>query len=195
MLLSDVLRLTRAEDSVFDLKGETIFRPRAFYWALEYITKVRLQRGLIADSIPESLVANQTHVATLDGEQLPPRGRRVLAEHYLQVGYLRVAAERVRCVPDAPTRFTIGVPGVYRVVEDRSAAPPADGAPAGAALDTSRVEVDDEEVGSGRYLGPGPHELRASTCNVPLVVVWAPAVERGFLPVAAADQEVAWDKR
>ena len=188
MFLADVLRLTRPEDSIFDLKGETVFRRRAFYWGLEYITKVRLQRGLIADSIPEALVAHETHVATLDCGQLPRRGRRFLAAHYVQVGYLRVAGERVRCVPDAPTPFTIGVPGVYRVVEDRGAAALADGVQPGA----SRVEVDDEEVGSGRFLAPGSHALRAPACSAPLVVVWAPAVERGFLPVSVEGQEVAW---
>jgi hypothetical protein len=195
--LADVLRLTRPEDSVFDMKGETIFRPRAFFWGLEYITKVRLERGLIADSIPEMLVAHETHVATLDCGQLPPRGRRFLAEHYVPVGSLRVAGQRVRCVPDRPTRFIIGVPGVYRVVEDRSAPTPADagaGAPSAGALDTSRVEVDDEEVGSGRFLSAGSHELRASACSAPLVVVWAPAVERGFLPVATSGEEVAWHR-
>ena len=188
MFLADVLRLTRPEDSIFDLKGETVFRRRAFYWGLEYITKVRLQRGLIADSIPEALVAHETHVATLDCGQLPRRGRRFLAAHYVQVGYLRVAGERVRCVPDEPTPFTIGVPGVYRVVEDRGAAALADGVPRGA----SRVEVDDEEVGSGRFLAPGSLALRAPACSAPLVVVWAPAVERGFLPVSVEGQEVAW---
>ncbi len=193
--LADVLRLTRPEDSIFDLKGETIFRRRSFYWVLEYITKVRLQRGLIADSIPEALIAHETHVATLDYAQLPPRGRHFLAEHYVPVGYLRVSGARVRCVPDRPMDFTIGVPGVYRVVAERGASAVAEGGsggPSGGALDTSRVEVDDEQVGSGRFLTAGSHQLRAPACRAPLVVLWAPAVERGFLPVTTPGEEVAW---
>src|SRR5207244_6999766 len=46
-LLADVCRLTEPGDLILDLKGETVFRRRPFYYALEGITRERIERGLI----------------------------------------------------------------------------------------------------------------------------------------------------
>jgi len=83
-LVADVLQLTRPGDYVMDLKGETVFRPRPFFYALEALTRERLERGLLADTIPERLIATATHVAVLDSDRLPPRAREFLREHYFR---------------------------------------------------------------------------------------------------------------
>ncbi|MBI3303378.1 MAG: hypothetical protein HYZ72_15040 [Deltaproteobacteria bacterium] len=53
-------------DLILDVKGETVFRPRPFYYALEGITRERIKQGLIADSIPEHLIATRTCIAVAD---------------------------------------------------------------------------------------------------------------------------------
>ena len=37
--LADVLRLSRPQEYVMDLKGETVFRRRPFYYTIEAVTK------------------------------------------------------------------------------------------------------------------------------------------------------------
>ena len=45
--LADVLAITAVRDTVMDDKGAAIFRMRPFYFALEGITRARIERGLI----------------------------------------------------------------------------------------------------------------------------------------------------
>ena len=66
LLLADVLRLTDPSDTIMDLKGETVFRDRPFYYVLEIVTLARMQLGVIPDTIPEALVAHRTCVAAAD---------------------------------------------------------------------------------------------------------------------------------
>src|SRR5439155_1147023 len=65
-LLAEVLQLTQSTDPVVDVKGETVFRPRSSYYVLEDITRARISQGLLADDIPERLVATCTCVAAAD---------------------------------------------------------------------------------------------------------------------------------
>jgi hypothetical protein len=71
-LLADVLRLTRPHEYVMDLKGETVFRRRPFYYTIEAVTKARLRQGWLADTIPERLIATRTRVV-VDARGFPPR--------------------------------------------------------------------------------------------------------------------------
>ena len=185
--VDDVLRLTRPGDPVFDLKGETIFRRRASYWVFEYITKARLDRGLIADTVPEELIATATHVVIPDCHQLTPRTRQFLSDHYVSVGRLRVAGARLACAEDAPRRFEVAIPGSYRLIEKPAGATGTDDA-----TGPPRFEVDGEDANGARLLAPGSHELRTRGCHGSVVLVWAPAVERGFSPVVDPAPEVAW---
>ncbi len=177
-LLGDVLRLTRASDTIMDLKGETVFRDRPFFWVLEALTRERMRVGQIADTIPEDLVARRTCVAVLDTSRLPPRGREFLRDNYVPVGRLRVAGRVL--APAAPSRrtitFDVSVPAPYTVVADgRSVAGWLDGRRAGDAV----------------LLGAGRHRLRIAPTAAPVTLVWAPAVERGFVPFAPGGQTLA----
>jgi len=177
--VADVLQLTRPGDMVFDCKGESIFRPRPFYWAFERLTKTRLDRGLIADTIPETLVATATHVVVHDIHDLSSRTRRFLDEHYLSVGRLRVAGQPLPCANDAPGRFEVTIRGRYRMIPSVGA-PTADAAP-GMPRETTVTEIDGVPS-DDRFLAPGPHEFRTRSCDHGMLVVWAPALERGFVP-------------
>src|SRR5262249_4248891 len=64
LYLSEVLRLTHPGESLMDLKGESIFRSRPFYYALEALTQARLVRGQIRDDIAARLVTSRTTVVS-----------------------------------------------------------------------------------------------------------------------------------
>jgi hypothetical protein len=169
-LLADVLRLTRPGDPIMDLKGETIFRSRPFYYALESLTLERLRLGTIADTIPERLIATRTCVAVEDSARFPPRARTFLLDNYVSVGQLRVVGHALTESPSAPASeiaFDVTVPAAYAIVSPNGT---ADG------------DLDGEDYAGARFLEPGPHVFRTRSTDERLALVWAPAVERGFSP-------------
>src|SRR5204863_340685 len=66
-MIRQVLRLTRPGESLMDIKGETIFRRRPSYHIFEFITRNQMLRGMIADTVPEDVVAKRCYVAQADG--------------------------------------------------------------------------------------------------------------------------------
>jgi hypothetical protein len=169
-LLAETLQLTQPSDPVMDLKGESVFRRRPFFYVLEGITKARIKRGLLNDSIPEALVATHTCVAVADSDQLPPRARAFLRENYVPVGHLRVAGRVLSMAAhgDEPTiMFEVRIPASYAVIT-------AQGEASG--------WLDDSPYQGPRFLAPGHHTYRPALGEDTLAVVWAQAVERGFTP-------------
>jgi len=175
-LLAEVLRLTKPSDRIMDLKGETVFRQRPFYYGLEIMTKKRIRLGLIADTIPERLIASRTCVAVADSNKFPPRARSFLKDNYLSVGNLRVVgrfftpseSEKI------PTfTFDVQIPARYVIVCDS-------GKTAG--------WLDGIPYVSARFLAPGLHQFRASSMGGRLALVWAQAVEQGFSPFKLRSQ-------
>jgi len=169
-LLADVLRLTQPSDLIMDTKGETVFRPRSFYYVLEGITLARIRRGLIVDDIAERLIATRTCIAVADSFRFPLRARTFLRENYLPVGRLRVAGRLLTPsasdgLPSFP--FDVRIPARYAIVAENG----------GAAgwLDSTPYE-------GARFLASGHHEFRSSSDGGRFALVWAQAVERGFSP-------------
>jgi hypothetical protein len=162
--LAEVLRLTDAGDDVMDAKGESIYRRRPFYYALESVTLARMRLGLIPDTIVERLVETRTMVAQtnkLAGDTLA-----FVEQHYLPVSsHWRVAGARLPAVPaGAVVEFTIGVPGRYAVVARNGA---------GGVLDGARYDGPRElDAGVHRFVPDAPLERG--------IVLWAQAFERGF---------------
>lgn len=171
-LLTDVLRLTKPEDSVVDLKGETVFRPRASYYVLEGITRTRIKYGLLTDDIPERLIAARTCVAVGDDDRFPAVTRAFLQDNYLSVGSLRVAGHWL----DTPTpgnesaSLTITIPARYVIVAEHG---------------TVTGWLDGTPYDGARTLTPGRHEFRSTAESGRLAVIWAQAAERGFSPFGA----------
>jgi hypothetical protein len=169
VLVADTLRLTNPTDPVLDLKGDTIFRSRPFFYALEGLTRARLSRGLVRDDIPETLIETATHVTLANVKGFPPRTQAFLRANYLPVGDLRVAGERLHeAAPGRPTPFEIAVPGTYTIV--------------GANGVLGDALVDDQPLLRPRELATGVHTLVLRHAEGPVAVVWAQAVERGFVP-------------
>lgn len=169
-LLKEVLTLTQPGDPVMDLKGEMIFRPRAFYYVLEAITMERIKRGLIKDDIPERLMETRTYVAALDNIRFPPRAGKFLRENYLPVGHLRVVGQfLVPSLSDGKYSFSfeVRIPAPYVMISEKGIVTGwMDGTPCQGA----------------RFLNTGHHEFLTSPTEGRFALIWAPAVEHGFSP-------------
>jgi hypothetical protein len=175
-LLAASLRLTTPRDFVMDLKGETIFRRRPFYYALEGITIERIRRGLIQDDIAQRLVA--THTAAVHSTKaypLPTAAQAFVDRNYVPVGPLSVLGQviepkgRTGAGDSRAYDFEIAVPGNYVVIdpEGRLAAGRLDG---------------EAPAAGGRSLQAGPHEF-SSLSDGRLIVFWARAWKEGFRPL------------
>ena len=167
-LLAEVLRLTDPTDPVLDLKGQSVFRNRPFYYALETMTLERMARGLIADRIPERCIETRTCVAPTDIKGFPPRARRFLEDRFVVVGSWRVAGSILSPAAkgsDRPRSFEITIPARYAVTGEEG--PP-------------RGMLDGMPCDGARDLAPGRHEYRPASGEGPIAVIWAQAAERGF---------------
>jgi hypothetical protein len=116
-VIQQTLALTRAGEPVLDLKGETIFRARATFIGYEPVGREMIARGIVADTLPRDVVQAFCYVATRDSDFFPPAARRFLSEHFVVLGDVRIAGQRVR---DDGT-FTIAIPGEYVVVDAQGA--------------------------------------------------------------------------
>ena len=115
-LVAEVLRLTRPADFVMDVKGEMLFRRRAYYPVLEDVMLARIRDGEVPDDIAARLIATRTYVAVNDNERFPPAGRRFLLDNYLPVGALRVAGKLLEVNAAGRSEFTLALPGRYVVL-------------------------------------------------------------------------------
>jgi hypothetical protein len=165
-LLDDVLHITGRGDSILDLRGETVFRPRPFYYALEAITLERIRTGHIHDDIAEHLVAARTPCVAADNPDFPPSARAFMNENYLLVGKLRVAGKFLS-EGEAVQRFEIRIPLRYAIVTRRGAGQ--------GVLDGTAYE-------GPRELGAGLHFYRPAAGESRMAVVWAEAIDRGRSP-------------
>jgi hypothetical protein len=167
-MLDQALRLSHPGEMILDLKGETIFRRRPFYYAFEYITRAQIAHGLIRDTVAEDVIRTRTHVAQADGPMWPPRARAFLSANFLNMGRMRASGQ---WLADDGT-FTIAVPGEYVVVSERGE---VRGVLDGTAYAHARVLT----AGAHRFLGP----------KTKLAVLWAPAFRRGHSPFHLRDLE------
>jgi len=170
-LLAEVLQLTRPDETIMDLKGETIFRKRGFFYVFEGVTRKRIELGLINDTIPEDIVREKTYVAVSDSGCFPTRGREFMNLNFLPVGDLRVAGKLLPAVSKAAGNditFDISIPASYAVASDHA---------------TVSGWLDGTIYTGARQLTTGSHTFRSSMPEgSQLAIVWAPAIERGFSP-------------
>lgn len=158
-VVQQTLDLTRPGEPVMDLKGETVFRNRAFFYVLEPLTKHRIRAGRIRDTIVADMLRTKTMLVVQDHYGFPRETRRFLRRNFVSVGAVRVAGKIVH----GPT-FEIEVPGEYAVVGDGDAFTGfLDGAP----------------YAGPRNLVAGIHTMAPSDRYA---VLWARAAERGLTP-------------
>lgn len=159
-MMQQALRLTRPGEMIMDVKGETIYRRRPFYYVFETVARAQMMRGLIRDTVAADVIRTRTHVAQADGPMWPPQARAFLSENFLDMGRLRASGQWIA----KDGSFAIAVPGEYLVVSERGAMGPA------------------REYAAGRY------RIHRKT-NEPLAVMWAPAFRRGHSPFHLRDRE------
>jgi len=158
-MVDEVLAITDPADPVMDLKGETVFRERPYYFVLEAITNVKLRLGILSDQIADTLVRSRTHVVV--GDALPPKAREFVKRHYVEWGRVRVAGARLpRLHGDAtPVEFDLAVPGSYVVIDE-------DG--------VLHATIDGVSVGrDGVMLAAGRHRLVTAAKSSRAMVIWS----------------------
>ncbi len=162
-LVEQTLKLTGPNDTVFDLKGEMVFRRRAFRYELEKITKRAISKGRLQDTIAVDMLRMKTMVAVRDNEGIPPRSRAFLLRNFVNAGCLRVAGMILR--RDRTVR--IEVPGEYSIV---------------AAHGEFHGLLDGSRYTGSRFLGTGVHT--AGPVDQPAALLWTRAAALGFSPFA-----------
>jgi hypothetical protein len=171
--LRTLLALTRGDEYVMDAKGSTIFRQRPWYYALEDVTRARLDRGLINDDLPQQLAATATKVVVFD--RLEGRDLAFAEANYLRVrGRIGVAGQRFILRAGETREFNVAIAAPYGEIE-RSAA-------------KGEVLLDGTPFTHPRELGAGPHTLQA-TQGGDYAIVWARALAQGLSPYRDAEGE------
>lgn len=173
-LLEDIFKITTSSDYVMDLKGQSIYRQRPFYYALELFTKKRLRLGLIEDSIIEKCLDTKTKVVVLS-RYYPARDYEFFQQQYVEIDQrvpsLRVVGHFIGCRnPTRTQTFPINVviPARYAIVAEK-------GKVTGL--------LDGKPYNGPRFLAAGHHLFKARGGQGWLVLVWARALERGFKPI------------
>ena len=173
--IQDLLTLTDASDFVLDAKGNTIFRERPYFYAIETLTAQRAARGLLADDVPEHLIATRTAVVILS-KRMTERTKDFLEQNYVGVGHYTVAGKHLsvagKYLPapdtDGAIRFDIALPQQYMLLTKHGL---GGGTLDGLPLDGPR------ELASGPHIfWPPPHTTDHFT------LLWSRAYERGFSP-------------
>lgn len=157
-LLREVLQITRPNDEIMDLKGESLFRRRPYWLVLESITHRKLRHHLLRDDIAAALVRSGT--AVLASTDFPTKTRIFVRHNYVRWGRLWVAGQRLRAVAarGVPVPFRVGIGSRYIVV-DRS----------------GRIEaaIDGVPVRDGIELQPGWHRLTVARSVSRPLVIWS----------------------
>jgi hypothetical protein len=177
-VLQDVLALTDPGDFVMDKKGESVFRRRPFYYALERVTRERMSRGDIEDTIPEDVQRTATCVVLGKPSDYPERASRFLEKNFLVVGDVSVAGMMLadRAEAARPIEFEVAIPADYEVRSDNGAVPGTlDGAIAAGPV----------------HLGAGPHSFLPAHDTGRIALVYARAAESGFSPFGKGHRKSA----
>jgi len=164
-MMDQVLRLTRPGEMLMDYKGETVFRPRPYYYIFEAIG-----RRSNPDVVPEAIVSAHCYVTQADGPFWTPRTRRFLVGNFLDMGRLRAAGV---LVPESGT-FNIAVPGEYVALTERG---------------ETRGTLDGTPYAGARRLESGAHRFEPAAPGELVAILWAPAFRRGFSPFHLQDRD------
>src|SRR5262249_1196358 len=171
----DVLALTNPDDSVFDCKGETVFRKRSVRYVLETLTVERIERGEIADELEEQSPEARARVAVISDE-MPENGEKFFEANYLMVGHgVMVAGSKLNAASTAHglVRFRVA----SRV---RSKSPPR--------VRPSPGFWEGAPPEGGHFFALGKHSFAPPEPGPPLAVLWPQAVDRHFTNFLNAPQ-------
>ncbi|EDY20143.1 hypothetical protein CfE428DRAFT_2067 [Chthoniobacter flavus Ellin428] len=170
-MIADTLRVTKRSDLVMDAIGETIFRDRPFYYAIEAFTKARFAVGSIPNRIAERLVETGTAVVRPRG--LPESTKRFIDQNYVGLGADLCVLGKIIPVRNGngrdPIHFTSVIPGRFVVISKQ-----------GKLLSG---KVDGVVFNGSCALSIGEHALFLDNGMTDrMAIFWENAFLRGFLP-------------
>jgi hypothetical protein len=178
--IGDVLKLTKPGEYVMENKGDYVFRPRAYYWVLEPITKARVRLGTIKDSIPQRLIEKDTQICYFRCGREGSHASQFIVANYLpfdpETRDMGVLGKIIgKDAQDGTYAFTITIPQTYAVVTET-------GEVAG--------ELDGRPYTGPVWLAAGKHEFQRTGGGGRVAVFWNGAYSRGFRPLFNADDKI-----
>ncbi|MDQ6799453.1 MAG: hypothetical protein M3041_01300 [Acidobacteriota bacterium] len=163
-IIEKTLQLTRPDEFVMDLKGETVFRRRAFYYVLEPMTKYRIRDGRIRDTIIADMLRTHTMVVGPDHHGYPRATRIFLRKNFVSIGAVRVPG---RMLARGQATFEIDVPADYQVI---------------GRTDEFTGMLDGRPYDGPRPLAAGVHTISAPPSDAAYALLWSRAADRGYTP-------------
>jgi len=178
-MIADTLKLTSKTDYVMDAKGETIYRPRAFYYVMERMALWRLHHGLIQNNVLLRLIETRAPLATT--RRMPPEVKQFIHANYVPIAYRLWTLGQELPMSSArtpqPVRFQVAIPARYVLMT-----------PDGLAGGT----LDGTALNGARELAAGPHEfVRETGVHGQVILVWANAWERGYSPFSEIKPDIS----
>ena len=167
-IISDALKLTHPGETVLDAKGQTIYRPRPFYYVFEQITREKVERGELRDDTPARLIANRTSVV-VSSHWLAPATGQFVSRNYVPVGSVLVLGKKLAPDANGHLEFNVVIPAKYAIIG-------ANGLVSGT--------LDGTKLNGSLDLSPGPHDLALAIPTNSVFVIWSRALEKGFSPFA-----------
>lgn len=164
--LATTLRLADPGEYVFDLKGDTIYRPRPTRLVFETLTRDQILTGrLVDDSIPR-LIETRTAVAR-PSKRMMEDTKQFLRQNYVSVEGCCVLGLRLPVEAGKPYTFNLVIPERYAIYS-----------PSGPVTAT----LDGQPYDGPRELAAGKHEVIVTHPTTYVTLVWARALERGSPP-------------
>lgn len=165
--IAQALALTRPGEFLMDSKGETIFRPRPYYYVFETLTRKRLKLGLLPDDLPQRLIETGTAVIR-PSDRMTEASRQFIENNYVPVSKLSVLGKFLTPGATADIRFQITIPAEYTLVGKEGAI---------------SATLDGTPFSGSRWIGAGEHLLQVKLPEAQdLALVWSRAVNLGFSP-------------
>lgn len=163
--INAMLALSSNEETVMDAKGETIFRRRPYYYAIEKITFDALHNNKIADNIAESIEAHNVHVIRASN-RYTDRTEAFIAANYLRLSPDIFAAGKMLHPSKGDRRIVIVISGEYSIV---------------CRAEPCSLWIDGSAATDSVYLSKGEHSYRL-LADSDAALLWSPAHRLGFVP-------------
>ena len=172
-IISDTLNLTNPGETVFDAKGQTIFRPRPYYYVFEQITREKVERDQLQDDAPKRLITARTPVA-VPSYWLTPATARFIGQNYISAGSVLVLGKKFIPSTSGHIQFEIVIPEKYTIISK-------DGPISGT--------LDNIKLSGPRDLSAGVHELTVDVPVNSIAVIWSRAIEKGYSPFEQGEKQ------
>jgi hypothetical protein len=176
-VIAQTLQLTRPGEYVMDLKGETVFRPRAFYYILEPMTQHRMLDGRIRDTIIADILRTRTMVVIAGDHGFPREARKFLHKNFVSIGAVRVPGHMLR---PGEWSIRIDVPAEYAIV---GRSDPFTGA------------LDGKPYDGPRPLAAGFHTITPAPSDSTFAFLWSRAADQGFTPFGIVQKQPCGHRR